>query len=99
MLYTTLIFRHRRPGAQDPHHLAERDLALLEQFAGTRHAPHDHIGFHVRAAVNRGATREENLETLGMALYMGPNLRRIARATCLPAVRGRKGNRRRTPRS
>ncbi len=31
----------------------------------------DCIGFHVKAAVERGATREEILETLGMAIYMG----------------------------
>ena len=31
----------------------------------------DCIGFHVKAAVDRGATREEILETLGIAIYMG----------------------------
>ena len=31
----------------------------------------DCIAFHVKAAVERGATREEVLETLGMAIYMG----------------------------
>ncbi len=31
----------------------------------------DCIAFHVKAAVERGATREEILETLGMAIYMG----------------------------
>jgi AhpD family alkylhydroperoxidase len=31
----------------------------------------DCIGFHVKAAVDRGATHEEILETLGMAIYMG----------------------------
>jgi AhpD family alkylhydroperoxidase len=31
----------------------------------------DCIGFHVNAAVDRGATREEILETSGMAIYMG----------------------------
>jgi AhpD family alkylhydroperoxidase len=31
----------------------------------------DCIGFHVKAAVDRGATRDEILETLGMAIYMG----------------------------
>jgi AhpD family alkylhydroperoxidase len=31
----------------------------------------DCIGFHVKAAVDHGATREELLETLGMAIYMG----------------------------
>jgi AhpD family alkylhydroperoxidase len=31
----------------------------------------DCIAFHVKAAIQRGATREEVLETLGMAIYMG----------------------------
>src|SRR5271157_4773279 len=31
----------------------------------------DCIAFHVQAAVDHGATREEILETLGMAVYMG----------------------------
>jgi AhpD family alkylhydroperoxidase len=31
----------------------------------------DCIAFHVQAAIERGATREEVLETLGMAIYMG----------------------------
>ncbi|MCP8938565.1 carboxymuconolactone decarboxylase family protein [Alsobacter sp. SYSU M60028] len=31
----------------------------------------DCIGFHVKAAIQQGATREEVLETLGMAIYMG----------------------------
>ena len=31
----------------------------------------DCIAFHVEAAVTHGATREEVLETLGMAIYMG----------------------------
>jgi AhpD family alkylhydroperoxidase len=31
----------------------------------------DCIGFHVKAAVEQGATREEIAETLGMAIYMG----------------------------
>ena len=31
----------------------------------------DCIGFHVEAALKHGATREEVLETLGMAVYMG----------------------------
>lgn len=29
------------------------------------------IAFHVRTAVRHGATREEILETIGMAIYMG----------------------------
>ena len=31
----------------------------------------DCIAFHVKAAVDAGATREEIMETLGMAVYMG----------------------------
>jgi AhpD family alkylhydroperoxidase len=31
----------------------------------------DCIGFHVKAALEQGATREEVVETLGMAVYMG----------------------------
>jgi AhpD family alkylhydroperoxidase len=31
----------------------------------------DCIAFHAKAAVDRGATREEVMETLGMSIYMG----------------------------
>jgi len=31
----------------------------------------DCIAFHAKAAVDQGATREEIVETLGMAIYMG----------------------------
>lgn len=31
----------------------------------------DCIAFHAKAAVDQGATRDEILETLGMAIYMG----------------------------
>jgi AhpD family alkylhydroperoxidase len=31
----------------------------------------DCIGFHARAALQQGATRDEVLEALGMAIYMG----------------------------
>jgi len=31
----------------------------------------DCVAFHTKAAVEHGATREEVLETLGMAIYMG----------------------------
>lgn len=31
----------------------------------------DCIAFHVKAAIQQGATREEIMETLGMAIYMG----------------------------
>jgi AhpD family alkylhydroperoxidase len=29
------------------------------------------VGFHAEAAVRQGATREEVMETMGMAIYMG----------------------------
>jgi AhpD family alkylhydroperoxidase len=32
---------------------------------------HDCIAFHIKAALKRGAAREEIGETLGMAIYMG----------------------------
>ena len=31
----------------------------------------DCIAFHAKAAIDRGATREEIMETLGLAIYMG----------------------------
>jgi AhpD family alkylhydroperoxidase len=31
----------------------------------------DCIGFHTKAALEKGATREEVMETLGMSIYMG----------------------------
>lgn len=31
----------------------------------------DCIGFHVKAALHHGASRDEIMETLGMAIYMG----------------------------
>jgi AhpD family alkylhydroperoxidase len=31
----------------------------------------DCIGFHIKAAIEQGASRDELLETLGMAIYMG----------------------------
>ena len=31
----------------------------------------DCIGFHVKAAIEKGASREEVMETMGMAIYMG----------------------------
>ena len=42
----------------------------------------DCIGFHVKAAVAQGASREEVAETLGMAIYMG--------AGCTPATRWKR---------
>ena len=44
----------------------------------------DCIAFHAKAAVDQGASRDEVLETLGLAIYMGP-----ARRSCMRATRWR----------
>jgi len=54
------------PGALD---VKTKELIALAISVATR--CDDCIAFHARAAVERGATREEVLETLGMAIYMG----------------------------
>jgi len=54
------------PGALD---VKTKELIALAISVATR--CDDCIAFHAKAAVERGATREELLETLGMAIYMG----------------------------
>ena len=54
------------PGALD---VKTKELIALAISVATR--CDDCIGFHSKAAVERGATRAEILETLGMAIYMG----------------------------
>ena len=54
------------PGALD---LKTKELIALAISVATR--CDDCIAFHTKAAVECGATREEVLETLGMAIYMG----------------------------
>ncbi len=55
----------------------------------------DCIAFHVKAAFEQGASREEVTEALGMAIYMGalgdvrePRARGV-RSVCRKAIRGR----------
>ncbi len=43
------------------------------------------VGFHVKAALKAGATREEVLETLSMAIYMGAGPSMIYAAEALRA--------------
>jgi AhpD family alkylhydroperoxidase len=43
------------------------------------------VGFHVKAAVRAGATREEVLETVGMGIYMGAGPSMIYAAETLRA--------------
>jgi AhpD family alkylhydroperoxidase len=54
------------PGALDP---KTKELIALGIAVAVR--CEDCIAFHVKAAVDQGAAREEVLETLGMAIYMG----------------------------
>ena len=55
-----------KPGALDT---KTKELIALGISVATR--CDDCIGFHIKAAVEKGATREEIMETLGMAIYMG----------------------------
>ncbi|MHB2169096.1 carboxymuconolactone decarboxylase family protein [Alsobacter sp. R-9] len=55
-----------KAGALDP-----KTKELLALAIGVAVRCDDCIAFHAKAAVQNGATREEVLETLGMAVYMG----------------------------
>jgi AhpD family alkylhydroperoxidase len=55
-----------KPGALDA---KTKELIALAVSVAVR--CDDCIAFHAKAAVERGATREEILEALGMAIYMG----------------------------
>jgi AhpD family alkylhydroperoxidase len=55
-----------KDGALDP---KTKELIALAIGVATR--CDDCIAFHSKAAANLGATREEIVETLGMAIYMG----------------------------
>jgi AhpD family alkylhydroperoxidase len=54
------------PGALDP---KTKELVALGIAVAVR--CDDCIGFHVKAVLERGASREEVAEVLGMAIYMG----------------------------
>ena len=55
-----------KPGALD---VKSKELIALAISVAIR--CDDCVAFHSKAAVERGATREEILEALGMAIYMG----------------------------
>jgi AhpD family alkylhydroperoxidase len=69
------------PGALDPRHkeLIAIGIAIATRCDGC-------IGFHVKAALAAGATREEILETIGMAIYMGAGPSMIYGAETLRAL-------------
>ena len=64
-----LVGSQRRLAASDALNLKTKELIALGISVAIR--CDDCIGFHVKAALDQGATREEVIETLGMAIYMG----------------------------
>ncbi len=64
--FTSMAQAALAPGALDP---KTKELIALGIAVAMR--CDDCIAFHVKAAVDHGAMREEVLETLGMAIYMG----------------------------
>ncbi len=57
--------------ALQPSALDAKTKELIALAIGVAVRCDDCIGFHVKAAVDHGASREEVIETLGMAIYMG----------------------------
>ncbi len=57
--------------ALQPSALDAKTKELIALAIGVAVRCDDCIAFHVKAAVDHGATREEITETLGMAIYMG----------------------------
>ena len=57
--------------ALEPRALDGKTKELIALAIGIAVRCDDCIAFHVKAAIDQGATREEMLETLGMAIYMG----------------------------
>ena len=57
--------------AMQPGALSVKDKELMCIAIGISKQCNDCIGFHVKAAVAAGATREEVAETISVAMYMG----------------------------
>jgi AhpD family alkylhydroperoxidase len=57
--------------AAAPKALDAKTKELIALAIGVATRCDDCIAFHTKAAVDHGATREEVVETLGMAIYMG----------------------------
>lgn len=57
--------------ALKPSALDTKTKELIALAIGVATRCDDCIAFHVKAAADQGASREEILETLGMAIYMG----------------------------
>jgi AhpD family alkylhydroperoxidase len=57
--------------ALKPNALDTKTKELIALAVGVATRCDDCIGFHVKAALQQGASRAEVMETLGMAIYMG----------------------------
>jgi AhpD family alkylhydroperoxidase len=57
--------------AGKPEALDAKTKELIALAIGVSVRCDDCIAFHMKAAIDRGATRQEVMETLGMAIYMG----------------------------
>ena len=64
-------FRALQRGCLAPGALDAKTKELIALAIGVASHCDDCIAFHTKAAVEQGATRDEVLETLGMAIYMG----------------------------
>lgn len=64
--FSAMAQSSKKAGALD---MKTKELIALAIAVATR--CDDCIAFHAKAAVDLGATREEMMETLGMAIYMG----------------------------
>jgi AhpD family alkylhydroperoxidase len=58
-------------GALKTNALDTKTKELIALAIGVATRCDDCIAFHTKAAIERGATREEVMETLGLAIYMG----------------------------
>ena len=72
-------------GAMKAGVLSELDKELLALAIGVSSRCDGCIGFHAKAAIRAGATREEVLETISMAIYMGAGPSMIYAAEALRA--------------
>jgi AhpD family alkylhydroperoxidase len=64
-------FSNLAQAATTPNALDVKTKELIALAIGVAVHCDDCIAFHVKAAVDHGATKDEILETLGMAIYMG----------------------------
>jgi AhpD family alkylhydroperoxidase len=81
--FSALAKAANAPGALDP-----RTKELLALAIGITARCHGCLAYHARAAARQGATREEVLEAIGVAVYMGGGPSMIYGAEALAAFDG-----------